>query len=112
MRIVVSILAVLFGLLHIIAAITQFQSKDPTARGSAIMMALGGMAVIAAAISHLAGVGGAVFGWVAALELLVGCGLVCFSAYLNGKRSEDFHLPHHVTRGGIAALMVICFTIW
>lgn len=112
MRIIICVLAILFGLLHIIASITQFKSENPTARGSAVMMTLGGMAVIAAAIVHLIGLGGTVFGWAAALELLVGCALVCFAAYLNGKRSEDFHLPHHVIRGGIAAVLVILFAIW
>lgn len=112
MRIVISILAILFALLHIIASITQFKSKDPAARGSALMMALGGMAVIAAAVTHLLGVGETIIAQATVLELLVGCGMVWFAAWLNGKRSEDFHLPHHIVRGGIAALLVVGFTIW
>lgn len=46
MRIAVSILAILFGLLHIIAARTQLKSKDAAARGLSIAMICGGVCVV------------------------------------------------------------------
>lgn len=107
MLVAVSIFAILFGLLHLIAAILQFQSKDPAARGSAIFMACGCISVLAAAITRLLGAG-----WIICLELLAGCAVICFAAYLNGKRAENFHLSHHIVRGGIAAALVICSAIW
>lgn len=109
MRIVISVLAILFGLLHIIAAAAQFKSKDPAGRGSAVMMACGGIAVICAAVAHLAG---AHPGWEDALPAASGGLLVCFAAYLNGKRAGQIHPLHHIVRGGIAVLLVIGFAIW
>lgn len=108
-KIAVSVLAALFGLLHIIAAAVQFRSKDPAARGSATLMVCGGIAMACAAIAHLAGAGP---GWADALSAAPGGLLVCFAAYLNGRRSGDLHLSHHLVRGAIAALLVLGFALW
>ena len=110
MRIVVSMLAILFGLLHFIAGLTQFKSQDPAVRGSTVMMACGGIAVACAAISHLGGAHP--MGWVDALSAVPGGLLICSAAYLNGKRSGNFHLSHHIIRGGIAVLLVVGFILW
>ncbi|MBD5118954.1 MAG: hypothetical protein HDT37_07585 [Clostridiales bacterium] len=108
MRIAVSVLAILFGLLHIIAAVTQFKSKDP-ARGFAIVMFCGGICVTFEAVAHLIGSNP---GWMDALACATGCMLICFSAYANGRRSGNLHLSHHIVRGTIAALLVAGFVIW
>lgn len=110
MRIVISIFAILFGLLHIIAAAAQFKSKDPSVRGSTVMMACGGIAVACAAISHLGGAHP--MGWVDALSAAPGGLLICAAAYLNGKRSGSFHPSHHLVRGAIAILLVIGMAVW
>ena len=112
MRIVVSVLAILFGLLHLIAAVTQFKSKDPAARGSASLMICGGAALICSAIAHLIHNGGA-GSQIAVLSTTV-CGflLICFAAYLNGRRSGTVHVSHHLIRGGIAALLVLGLFLW
>ena len=111
MRIVISIFAVLFGLLHIIAAAAQFKSKDPAVRGSAALMACGGVLLLSSAIAHLAYGGSG--GWMVALSAAV-CGFlpICFAAYLNGRRAGTVHASHHIIRGGIAALLVAGIAIW
>lgn len=111
MRIAVSVLAILFGLLHLIASVTQFKSKDPAARGSAALMSCGSVLLVSSAFAHLAC--GSSGDWMAALSAAV-CGFlpVCFAAYMNGRRAGNVHLSHHVIRGGIAVLLVICFAIW
>lgn len=109
MRIVVSVLAILFGLLHIIAARTQLKSTDAAAKGPAIAMLCGGVCATAMAVAHL--VGGST-AWMDAPLVAVGCLLICVSAYENGRRAGNIHLSHHVIRGGIAALLVICFAVW
>ena len=111
MRIVVSAAAILFGLLHIIAAAAQFQSKDPAARGGAALMACGGVLLTSSAIAHLVYSGSA--GWITALSAAV-CGFlpICFAAYLNGKRSDSSHPSHHLVRGAIAVLLVIGMAVW
>ena len=104
MRIAVSILAILFALLHVIAAVAQLKSKDPAARGSAVIMLCGGVALVCSAVSHLINSG--LWPWMDALSAACGFLLVCFAAYLNGRRSGNVHLSHHLVRGGIAVLLV------
>ena len=113
MRIVVSILAVLFGLLHLIAAAVQFKSKDPAARGLAVSMASGGICAIIAAIFHLYwGAAGGNANLSDVTTLAIGCLLICAAAYLNGRRSGKVHISHHLVRGGIAVLLVLGFFLW
>ena len=110
MRVAVSALAILFALLHIIAAAVQFKSRDSAARGSAVLMLCGGVALVCSAVSHL--INSSLWAWMDALSAACGFLLVCFAAYLNGRRSGNVHLSHHVIRGGIAALLVIGFVVW
>ena len=111
MRIVVSVLAILFGLLHMIAAAVQFKSRDPAARGSAALMLTGGMLLVGTAIAHLAY--GAPGDWMVALGAAA-CGFlpICFAAYLNGKRAGKLNPLHHIIRGIIAVLLVAGFFLW
>lgn len=109
MRIIVSILAILFGLLHIVAAQTQLKSTDSAAKGSAITMLHGGVCTAAMAVAHLAGGSTA---WMDAPLVAVGCLLICVSAYANGRRAGKVHLSHHIIRGAAAVLLVVGFVIW
>ena len=109
MRIFVSVLAILFGGLHFIAGLTQFKAKEPAARGLATAMACGGIALICAAIVNLMG---HLSGWQDVIALVTGCLLICAAAYENGRRSGNFHLSHHIVRGGIAVLLIIGFLVW
>jgi len=109
MRIVISVSAILFGLLHIVAACTQFKSKNPAARGLAVAMACGGIELICAAVQHL------MTGNLRLSDTLLaagGCVLICAAAYANGKRTGNVHLSHHVVRGAVAVLIVAGFMIW
>ena len=113
MSIATSILAILFALLHIIAAAAQFKSKDPAARGLAVSMASGGICAIIAAMFHLYwGAVGDNANLSDATTLAIGCLLICASAYVNGRRSGNVHLSHHAIRGGIAVLLVLGFFLW
>ena len=111
MRIAISVLAILFGALHIIAAATQFKSKDSAARGSAALMICGSILLAASAVAHI--VYGSSGDRMVALSAAV-CGFlpICFAAYLNGRRAGNVHLSHHLVRGGIAVLLVAGFAIW
>ena len=111
MRIAVSVLAILFALLHIIAAAAQFKSKDPAARGSASLMLCGGAALICSAVAHLVYDGAG--SQITVLSAGV-CGFlpICFAAYLNGRRAGKVHVSHHLVRGGIAVLLVLGFFLW
>ena len=109
MRIAVSILAILFGLLHVIAARTQLKSEDPAARGFSIAMLCGGVCTVCESIAHLTGGG---LGWVDAIGVATGCLLICASAYGNGRRAGKVHPSHHIVRGAAAVLLIVGFLIW
>ena len=111
MRIAVSVLAILFALLHIIAAAVQFKSRDSAARGSAVLMLCGGVLLIVSAVAHL--INSSSGNWMDTLSAAV-CGFlpICFAAYLNGRRAGKVHLAHHLVRGGIAALLVLGLCLW
>lgn len=109
MRIVVGIFALLFGGLHLIAGLTQAKAKDPAARGFAISMVCGGIAVICAAIIHLMG---HLSGGQDVISAVTGCLLICAAAYANGRRSGNFHPAHHIIRGTAAVLLVAGIAIW
>ena len=109
MRIVISALAILFGVLHIVAARTQLKSTDSAAKSSAIAMLCGGVCTASMAVAHL--IGGST-AWMDAPMVAVGYLLICAAAYANGRRSGNLHLSHHIVRGTIAALLVAGFVIW
>ena len=109
MRIAVSVLAILFGGLHFIAGLTQSKSKDPAARGFAIAMVCGGIALICAAIINWMG---HLYGGQDAISAVTGSLLICAAAYENGRRSGNLHLSHHIVRGTIAVLLIVGFLIW
>lgn len=108
MRTAVSVLTILFGLLHMIAGATQFSSEDPAARGFGITMVCGSLCVILAAVFHLTlGANSS-----DASTAGVGCLLVCAAAYANGRYAGNVHLSHHLVRGIVAVLLVVGFLLW
>ena len=49
---------------------------------------------------------------IVALSLwLIGCSLICYGAYWNGKHKENFHPAHHVIRLGIALVIFILLAL-
>lgn len=100
--------AVLFGVLHGIAAVSQLvKRKDPA---PAILMLGGSLGALAAAIDCLLG------GSLDWLLMLLGGATVCLAAVCNGKRAAAqkgdpalFHLSHHITRTALAAILVLSF---
>ena len=49
---------------------------------------------------------------IVALSLwMIGCGVICYGAYWNGKHKENFNPAHHVIRIGIALILTILLTL-
>ena len=89
----------LYAALSMLAAIVQI--KTSRQKDTPIMMLCGGLLLIAAVFfKHT--------NWMIAL---VGGALICIAAFLNGKRSENFHVSHHIIRFIITLLLVIGFVI-
>ena len=93
--------AVLFGVLHGIAAVSQLVKKKSPA--PAILMLGGSLGALAAAIDCLLG------GSLDWLLMLLGGSTVCLAAVCNGKRAGNLHLSHHITRAALAAILVLSF---
>lgn len=104
MRYVVFALALLYALLSLYAAFTQ--RKRPDRRLSAILMAVGSLALIAASILCLTG-------WTLDWALcIIGTLLIVQAAVINGKLNGRVHPKHHAVRFVITLLLIIGFSIW
>ena len=42
---------------------------------------------------------------------LIGCGLICYGAYWNGKHKENFNPVHHLIRVGIALMITVLLAL-
>lgn len=99
-------IAVLFGLLHIIAAASQLGNKKKKKRyATPWMMIIGGLLMIQAVVlcvfgSHL--------DWASAL---LGGLFICFAAMMNGRRGGNMHKLHHIIRAAIAIAIVVGFAL-
>ena len=101
MNIALCIVIILFGVLSLLAAIVQIiAQKKPM---PAIIMIIGSVILISAAICNFAG---QQFDFVLAL---VGCTAICFAAIRNGLKSGNFHIQHHIIRIAVSIVLTIGF---
>lgn len=100
MRYVIGTVTVLYAALSMLAAIVQM--KTQTRKDTSVMMLGGGILMIAAVILPGAD-------WILAI---IGGALICAAAFLNGKRSGNFHARHHVIRFALTLLLIIGFIVW
>ena len=98
--IILCVIATLFGLLHIIAAASQFKKKRYSGH---VMMLIGGVLMLLAVVLCLIG---APLDWEVAL---FGSMLICLNALMNGQRSGNLHWQHHAIRAVIAIAMIVGF---
>ena len=92
---------ILYALLSILAAGTQFRTADK--KDAPILMILGGLLLVLTVVAEMA----ALFeGWPV---VILGGGLICVAAFLNGQRSGNFHPEHHVIRLGLTLLLTISY---
>lgn len=103
MKYVLSIITILYSLLNILAALVQMiktKQKDT----SAIMLG-GGIILLAAAVLHIIGIP---YAWIGTV---IGGLLICTAAFINGKRSESFHISHHIIRLVITITIIAGFIL-
>ena len=104
MDIALCVVSILFGGLSLLAAIVQIiAEKKPM---PAILMIIGSVILISAAICNFAG---QQFDFVLAL---IGCTAVCFAAVRNGLKSGNFHIQHHIIRIAVSVVLTIGFILW
>ncbi|MGC3941223.1 glucuronide permease [Streptococcus koreensis] len=95
-------LALAFALLHLLASLSELR-KGKNTLGNRLLLIGSSLATLSLILYF--------FLPIVALSLwMIGCGLICYGAYWNGKHKENFNLAHHVIRLGIALVITILLT--
>ena len=101
--IITALLALAFALLHLLASLSELR-KGKNTLGNQLLLIGSSLATLSLILYF--------FLPIVALSLwLIGCGLICYGAYWNGKHKENFHLAHHVIRIGIALILTILLAL-
>ena len=91
--------ALAFALLHLLASLSEVKKENHTL-GNTFLLIGSGLATFSLILYFLLPI--------VALSLwVIGCGLICYGAYWNGKHKENFKPVHHVIRVGIALVITI-----
>ena len=102
-NIITALLALAFALLHLMASLSELR-KGKNTLGNQLLLIGSSLATISLILYF--------FLPIVALSLwLVGCGLICYGAYWNGKHKENFNPAHHVIRIGIALVITILLAL-
>ena len=98
-----ALFALAFALLHLLASLTEVKKGNHTL-GNTFLLIGSSLATFALILYFLLPI--------VSLSLwLIGCGLICYGAYWNGKHKENFHPAHHVIRIGIALILTILLAL-
>lgn len=101
--IITALLALAFALLHLMASLSELR-KGKNTLGNQLLLIGSSLATLSLILYF--------FLPIVALSLwLIGCGLICYGAYWNGKHKENFHPAHHVIRLGIALVITILLAL-
>lgn len=100
---ITAFLALAFALLHLLASLTEVKKGNHTL-GNTFLLIGSSLATFALILYFLLPI-------VALTLWLIGCGLICYGSYWNGKHKENFHPAHHVIRIGIALILTILLAL-
>ena len=88
-----------FALLHLLASLSEVKKGNHTL-GNTFLLIGSSLATLSLTLYF--------FLPIVTLGLwLIGCGLICYGAYWNGKHKGNFHPVHHLIRIGIALVLTI-----
>ena len=101
--IITALLALAFALLHLMASLSELR-KGKNTLGNQLLLIGSSLATLSLILYF--------FLPIVALSLwLIGCGLICYGAYWNGKHKENFNPAHHIIRLGIALVITILLAL-
>lgn len=103
LAIFLAFLLLAFPLLHLLASLSELR-KGRNLLGNRLLFIGSGLAAMSLILYFLLPII-ALFIW------LIGCGLICYGAYLNGKQKENFHPTHHLIRIGIALVLTLLLAL-
>ena len=96
-------LALTFVLLHLLASLSEVKKGNHTL-GNQFLLIGSSLATFSLILYF--------FLPIVALSLwLIGCGLICYGAYWNGKHKGKFNPAHHLIRMGIALVITILLAL-
>lgn len=102
-NIITALLALAFALLHLLASLSELR-KGKNTLGNQLLLIGSSLATLSLTLYC--------FLPIVALSLwLIGCGLICYGAYWNGKHKENFNPAHHVIRLGITLVITILLAL-
>ncbi len=104
MKWLICILAVLYGILSVLAPLTQLKEKDR--RGINFIMLAGGVLLIIAAILKALG------RQISLIPVILGAVMISVAAFCNGRKNGKVHIPHHIVRGVLALALIVGFAVW
>ena len=96
-------LALAFVLLHLLASLSELKKGNHTL-GNRLLFIGSCLATVSLILYFILPIV-ALFLW------LIGCGLICYGAYWNGKQKENFNPAHHLIRLGIALVITILLAL-
>ena len=101
--IITAFLSLVFALLHLMASLSELR-KHKNTLGNRLLLIGSNLATFSLILYF--------FFPIVALSLwLMGCGVICYGAYWNGKHKENFNPAHHVIRLGIALILTISLAL-
>lgn len=92
-------LALAFALLHLLASLSELR-KGKNTLGNRLLLIGSCLASVSLILYFFLPI-------VTLVLWLIGCGLICYGAYWNGKHKGNFHPAHHLIRIGIALVLTI-----
>ena len=92
-----------FALLHLLASLSEVKKGNHTL-GNTILLIGSSLATLSLILYFFLPIASLVL-W------LIGCGLICYGAYWNGKHKENFHPAHHLIRIGTVLLLTILLAL-
>lgn len=104
MQVVLCIVSGLFGVLSLVASISQMLHEKKPFPG--IVMSGGSLLLLVSAAICLSSLA---WDW---LSALAGCVGICAAAMYNGIQRKNFHIQHHIVRIALSVLLVIGFILW
>lgn len=96
-------LALAFVLLHLLASLSEVKKGNHTL-GNQFLLIGSSLATLSLFLYFF-------FSIVALSLWMIGCGVICYGAYWNGKHKGKFNPAHHLIRMGIALVITILLAL-
>ena len=98
-----ALFALTFALLHLLASISELKKGKHTL-GNRLLFIGSCLATVSLILYFILPI-------VTLVLWLIGCGLICYGAYWNGKHKENFNPVHHLIRVGIALMITVLLAL-